>query len=124
MKFLIDNNLSPRVASGLAAAGHDVVHVRDHGMSAAPDEKVMAKALAEGRVLVSADTDFGALLAASHATGPSVLLVRRISGRRAEQIVAIILANLPPVTEDLDRGAVVVLGEDSVRVPSLPILGA
>ncbi|WP_406067507.1 DUF5615 family PIN-like protein [Micromonospora sp. NBC_01638] len=123
MRFLVDNNLSPKVAAGLTGAGHEATHVREHGLSAAPDEKVMAKALADRSVLISADTDFGTLLAASRAPGPSILLVRRISSRRADQVVSIILANLPPVLDDLQRGAIVVLGEDSVRVRSLPILG-
>jgi predicted nuclease of predicted toxin-antitoxin system len=121
MKFLIDNNLSPKVADGLNNAGHDAVHVREYGMSAATDDVVLAHARSEGRVLISADTDFGLLLATSGAASPSLLLVRRISGRRAEQIVAIILANLGSVTEDLTSGAVVVLGDEWIRVRPLPL---
>lgn len=123
MRFLVDNNLSPKVAARLTEAGHDASHVRDYGLSAAPDEIVLTTAASEGRILISADTDFGALLAASGATGPSVLLVRRISERRADEMAAIIMANLEQVADDLDRGAIVVLGEDWVRVRSLPILG-
>ena len=36
MRFLLDNNLSPRLGELLRAAGHDVVHVRDIGHGAAP----------------------------------------------------------------------------------------
>ncbi|MDG4773734.1 DUF5615 family PIN-like protein [Solwaraspora sp. WMMD792] len=122
MRFLVDNNLSPAVATGLHAHGHDAEHVRDYGLAAAPDEVVLERARQEQRVLISADTDFGTLLASSGADEPSVLLVRRISGRRAAQIVAILAANLDAIADDLASGAVVVVGENWLRVRPLPIL--
>ena len=123
MKFLIDNNLSPLLADALEAAGHDAVHLRDLGMQAATDDVVLEHARADERILVSADTDFGGLLARSGASTPSVILIRRLAGRRAAEHAAIILANLDQVAEDLAAGAVVVLHEDSLRVRRLPMPG-
>ena len=123
MKFLIDNNLSPLLADALKAAGHDAVHLRDLGMQAATDYVVLEHARADERILVSADTDFGGLLAWSGASTPSVILIRRLSGRRAAEQAAIILANLDQVAEDLTAGAIVVLHEDSLRVRRLPMPG-
>ena len=123
MRFLIDNNLSPLLAEGLKAAGHDAVHVRDLAMQAAPDSVVLERAQADERVLVSADTDFGGLLSRSHASGPSVLLIRRLAGRRAVKQSAIILANLDQIAEDLAVGAVVVIGDDWIRIRRLPMPG-
>ena len=63
MRFLVDENLSPRLADLLTACGHDAVHVRDLGLHGGSDADVMDQAVASDRVIVSADTDFGALLA-------------------------------------------------------------
>lgn len=123
MKFLIDNNLSPLLADALKAAGHDAVHVRDFGMQAAPDEAVLERARVEDRVLISADTDFGGLLARSGNRNPSVILIRRLVGRRAAEQAVIVLANLDQVADDLVAGAVVVLHEGLLRVRRLPISG-
>lgn len=123
MKFLIDNNLSPLLADALKAAGHDVLHVRDLGMQAAPDEAVLERARAEERALISADTDFGGLLSRSGASNPSVILIRRLAGRRAFEQASIILANLDQVADDLAAGAVVVIHENLLRVRRLPMSG-
>ena len=121
MNFLIDNPLSPRVAIGLRAAGHDAVHVLDYGMHAATDEAIFGRAALESRVVVSADTDFGTLLALREVTSPSVILFRTASLRRADDQVALILAALPSTEAALRRGAIVVLERHRLRLRDLPI---
>lgn len=101
--------------------GWDVAHVGALGLRAAADKIVLRAAEDANRVLVSADTDFGALLAASHDAGPSVVLVRRVVGRRVEELAGILIANLPQVEEELRLGSIVVIGDDSLRIRRLPI---
>ena len=121
MRFFVDNALSPEVADALRRAGHDAVHVRDRGKQGAPDEEVLELAWREGRILVSADTDFAAILAQRERSNPSLILFRRASQRRPEAQVALLLANVSNLTEELTAGCVAVFEETRVRVRRLPI---
>lgn len=121
MRFLLDQNLPPRLAEFLQEAGHDAVHTSDYGLERASDEEVLDRAQAEGRVLISADTDFGTILASSRADAPSVIEVRRISRRRAQALAFLLLANVDNLAEHLEAGSLVVLEERRVRIRRLPI---
>jgi predicted nuclease of predicted toxin-antitoxin system len=122
LKFLIDNALSPVIADRLRSAGHDAAHVGDYHMQAATDTEVLDRAEQEGRVVVSADTDFGTLLAARRTRSPSVILFRGGVSRRPEEQAALLLANLGKVREDLEAGVVIVIEPGRMRLRALPIV--
>jgi len=120
LKFLIDNALSHLLAFHLRNSGHDAVHVRDYGLHAAEDEAVPARADAEGRILVTTDTDFGDLLAENGSKGLSMILFRRASGEPDMQF-ELLRRILEGVADSLNDGCIVVVEPGKVRIRTLPI---
>lgn len=122
MRFLVDNALSPVVAVELSRAGYDAVHVRDLGMAAASDQEIFDRAAQEARIVISADTDFGTLLAARKQTVPSVILFRHGTQHRPADQVALLRANLPQLQQPLEVGSLVVITPDRIRIRALPLI--
>jgi predicted nuclease of predicted toxin-antitoxin system len=116
VRLLVDANLSPKIVAMLRDGGPDAVHVADIGMLGASDEAIMAHAVGSRQVIVSADTDFGELLAVSRATQPSVVLLRSADHLTPDQQAALLMANLPVVATELDACAVVSITRGRLRV--------
>ena len=91
-------------------------------MQAASDEEIFDRAHAEDRVVVSADTDFGTLLAARKDTSPSVILFRHGSQHRPSDQAELLKANLPQLVSPLEDGSIVVIEPGRVRIRALPLL--
>jgi predicted nuclease of predicted toxin-antitoxin system len=89
MRLLLDQNLSRDLPALLAGPTFDVADTRTLGMRRWDDDAITDYAAAEGRVIVSADTDFGAILAARQSAKPSFVLLRRTNNLSPEAIAAV-----------------------------------
>lgn len=124
MRLLLDQNLSKHLAGLLNGSSFDVVDTRSLGLQRADDEEIVDFAVQENRIIVSADTDFGAILAVRNAQKPSFVLLRRTQGLSPEAIASVLASNLPANEAELEAGAIVVISDAVVRVRSLPVTPA
>lgn len=120
MRLLIDNALSPVVSQILSDLGHDCVHVRDLGLQSAPDGTILSLAESENRTIVSADTDFGALLAIRSKQKPSFILLRKTQGLRPPELAGQLSGLLTRYQQELERGCVLTVGDARARIRTLP----
>jgi predicted nuclease of predicted toxin-antitoxin system len=120
MRFLVDMNLSPRWVAVLEAEGWDSRHWYDVGAGSAPDRDVMAHALRERRIVFTHDLDFGAMLAATQASGPSVVQVRT-QDIRPQVLAPRLLPVLRQYGSELEAGALLIVDEVRLRLRLLPL---
>lgn len=121
MNLLIDANLSPKVAGALRNAGFDAVHVGDLGLLTASDDEIFDRAVTDRSVVVTADSDFGTMLALRRATSPSVVHLRHVAELGPDEHIALLVANLPVIEGDLGRGAIISLSPSRLAIRDLPL---
>jgi predicted nuclease of predicted toxin-antitoxin system len=120
MKLVIDMNLSPSWVELLIAHGFEAVHWSAVGAATATDETIMSWALTQSRVVVTNDLDFGHILALTHATGPSVVLIRGPQ-LLPSQSGDVVVECLKTYEHELEQGALIVIDHQRQRVRVLPI---
>lgn len=120
MKFVIDMNLSPTWCDELTTAGWDAVHWSVIGDATALDEEILSWALAEGAIVLTQDLDFGAILAATNADSPSVVLLRT-QDLMPESIAVQLIDSIRQNEEYLLSGALLILDTGKFRVRILPL---
>ena len=120
IKLLIDMNLSPDWVAVLKTHGWSAVHWSSVGDPRASDDAIMNWAVMNEYVVMTHDLDFGAMLALSHARGPSVLQVRA-EDILPDHLEGLVIAALKQHASDLASRALVIVDESRSRVRVLPI---
>ena len=121
MKFLLDMGLAQSTARNLQTLGHDAVHLRDQGLHRLPDDRIIQKATAEGRIILTHDLDFSRLVAISQSQLPSVITFR-LKDMRPVQVNHYLNEALDHFAADLQSGALISIGDNGIRMRRLPVI--
>ena len=122
MKLLIDMNLSPAWVETFAAAGFEAIHWSAVGDPSAPDQVIFAWAYANAHIVFTHDLDFGAILAATGHTQPSVIQIRT-QDVTPGHLAKTVLSTLRQFEEILHQGALITIDEEKLRARILPLTG-
>jgi predicted nuclease of predicted toxin-antitoxin system len=117
MIFLADESVDRVVVSALRAAGYETTYVAEDrpGLT---DSAVLDTAIAENRILITADKDFGDLVF-RQARRPLGVLLLRLAGLSPTRKGALVVAYVRAYSRQL-RGAFAVVSPGGIRIrPSL-----
>jgi predicted nuclease of predicted toxin-antitoxin system len=117
MQFIADENVPRHVFDRLRADGHDVTTIAGP-LSGIPDREVLRAAESEGRILITADRDFGELLV-RHRLGVSGVIVFQLE-RLSNPAKADRVADVVAVHVDRLAGHLTVIEPARTRIRPLP----
>ncbi|MFZ1099471.1 MAG: DUF5615 family PIN-like protein [Steroidobacteraceae bacterium] len=91
MRFKLDENLSPTLASGFISAGHEAHSALEQALGGAADPRILEVCQLEGRALVTLDLDFANIQRYPPSRYSGIMVLRL--GTQAHGPVATALAN-------------------------------
>lgn len=116
MRFLVDRCAGRRLAEWLHANEHDVVEARQLGPDPG-DLALLQRAAREQRILVTIDTDFGALVFVENISHCGIV---RLPDVTAEKRIALFKELFSRHVEDLQSGAMITIRGNRIRVTRKP----
>jgi predicted nuclease of predicted toxin-antitoxin system len=109
VKLKLDANLGARGRRLLVEVGHDVATAESQGLALASDETLIAVCTAEGRALVTLDTDFANALRYPPAHYAGIVVVRTTPRATASDIEAALAALFRAVGDSLLTGRLLIV---------------
>ncbi len=120
MKFLVDMPLSPKTVQFLKNMGQEAVRVSELGMAKSKDREIFDYAEKNDMIILSADLDFGTILANTHSCKPSVIIFR-LRNPSPEHVNSLLFSNLSSIEVEIIKGAIVIIEDSEIRIRKLPI---
>jgi predicted nuclease of predicted toxin-antitoxin system len=116
VRLLANENVPGAAIAALRAAGHDVAWVRTE-LPGASDQDVLARAQAEGRLLLTFDKDFGELAFRHRLPAEGGIVLFRMAAPSARELAYAMVAALASRSDW--SGHFSVVEEDTVRMTPL-----
>jgi predicted nuclease of predicted toxin-antitoxin system len=116
MKFLANENVSGEAVVALRAKGHDVVWIRIDAPGSR-DEDVLARAVTDGRILITFDKDFGELAFHSHLPAKCGIILFRILAPSSSFVANAVVTAIESRTDWIGHFSVV--EENRIRMREL-----
>jgi predicted nuclease of predicted toxin-antitoxin system len=113
VRFLADEHVPGSTIRALRDAGHQVWAVAEEAPGT-PDPELLARAVAEGRVVLTFDRDFGALLFRAGAAAPPGVIFFRLDVFEPGFVTATVLALVAGAGQGIP-GQFTVVDEERIR---------
>ena len=113
--------ISYQVAQWLNNIGHDAIHLSNEGLHTLDDHLIVDKAISENRIILTADMDFGQILAFTKSSLVSVIQFRLFDLSPANIIskLNIVFDNF---TEEMAADPVIItIQQNKMRIKKLPL---
>lgn len=113
MKFLTDENVSPKIVRALRKAGHAVLDIKEEGLQGISDNLIIKRARRLKRIIVSEDLDFGNLQRYPLAKHPGAILLH-FQNMQPQAVAMHLLSFIKNTNQHSLANAVVILEDGKV----------
>lgn len=121
MKFLLDENLPASFSELLRKNDIEARHVSEAGLASTDDDAIVSFAAESGEIIITYDLDFGRIISTLSTLSQSLITIR-VTKLNAQIFLHIFNNVLSSCQGDLERGAMITVEDDRLRVRKLPIV--
>ncbi len=121
MRFLLDMGISYQVARWLNSIGHDAIHLSKAGLHTLEDHLIVEKAISENRIILTADMDFGQILAFKKSSLVSVIQFRLFDLSPGNIISKLNIVFDKFIEEIIADAVIITVQQNKVRIKKLPL---
>jgi predicted nuclease of predicted toxin-antitoxin system len=120
MSFLLNENLALSYAQALRSMGLDAKHVIEVGLNQTKDERIIDFARTNGMAIIAFDLDHTKIVALFGNHVPTILTFR-VTQITQESFVGFFEAHYPALQANIEKGALITIDDNGIRVRELPI---